>query len=102
MQKLRDEFDLHITDDAKWKAAMEVRIQNLEDIPANNRCDVKLQQITDETAGVVEVYNATKSFIWFSKGIQNVAFVLFKWGVISLGFASCVSYLVDAVNNKKV
>ena len=103
MQQLRQEFDSHVVRDTKWKLEQDQRWERnnaLQDQTMNiqRECAVQLKALSEDTAGIIKLYQGAESVIWAGTGLQKFMIWLVKWGAIGAGLVAGINYLVDFFN----
>jgi hypothetical protein len=107
MQKLRQDFDLHVVEDSKWKAEQEQRWERCnmiqdQTIKIQQENAVQLKALAADTAGVIAIYTNTKSVVRAGTAVQNGMMWMIKWGVIGTGIVAIGDYLIEFFNQPPI
>ena len=103
MQKLRQDFDLHVVEDSKWKLDQEQRWtmnNNILDqtIAIQKENAMQIKALADDTAGVIAIYRDTATVLRAGTALQKGMIWVLKWGAIGTGVVAGVDYLIDFFN----
>jgi len=103
MQKLRQDFDLHVVEDSKWKLEQEQRwtmnSNTLDQIIAIQKENaVQIKSLSDDTAGVIAIYHDTATVLRAGTAVQKAMIWMLKWGAIGTGVVAGMNYLIEFFN----
>tara|TARA_R110000822_G_scaffold254616_1_gene380852 strand:- start:234 stop:623 length:390 start_codon:yes stop_codon:yes gene_type:complete len=107
MQKLREDFDLHVVEDSKWKAEQEQRWERCnaiqdQTIKIQQENAVQLKALAEDTAGVIAIYKDTKSVVRAGTALQKGMIWMLKWGAIGTGIVAIADYLIEFFNQPPI
>jgi len=107
MQKLRQDFDLHVEKDSEWKLEQEQqwvinnRIIN-QTIAIQKENATQIKSLSDDTAGIIAIYKDTASVIRVGSAVQKGMIWCLKWGFIGTGIVAGADYLIEFFNQPPV
>jgi hypothetical protein len=103
MQKLRQDFDLHVEKDSEWKLEQEQQwiINNKiinQTIAIQKENATQIKSLSDDTAGIIAIYKDTASVIRVGSAVQKGMVWFVKWGFIGTGVIAGIEYLIEYFN----
>jgi hypothetical protein len=107
MQKLRQDFDLHVVEDSKWKLDQDSRWERCnaiqdQTIKIQQENALQLKALAEDTAGVIAIYKDTKSVVRAGTALQKGMIWMLKWGVIGTGIVAIGDYLIEFFNQPPI
>lgn len=107
MQKLRQDFDLHVEKDNEWKLEQERQwiINNKiinQTIAIQKENATQIKSLSDDTAGIIAIYKDTASVIRVGSAVQKSMIWILKWGFIGTGIVAGADYLIEFFNQPPV
>jgi isoaspartyl peptidase/L-asparaginase-like protein (Ntn-hydrolase superfamily) len=97
LNQLEVKLDTHMRDCDKRLNRIDDRAEKL--IQSQERCTEALEKLTNDTSGVVELYNNAQGAVTIGIGVQKFGLWVLKWPLIGAGLYAAFDWIIKHLPN---